>query len=226
MRLENKGLVIFLITLMSLSCTQASDSDKNSKTDKMQEQSVPAEFLDSATLGAGCFWCVEAVFQDIKGVVHVESGYSGGHVENPSYSAVCNGNTGHIEVARIVFDTRVVSYETLLNVFWHIHDPTTKDRQGADRGEQYRSVIFYHSEEQREIAERSKKAIEESGLWENPIVTVIEPLKNYYKAENYHQDYYNNNKSQGYCSAVIGPKIAKFRKQFPELLKSTATSEH
>lgn len=181
---------------------------------------ISAEFLDSATLGAGCFWCVEAIFQDIKGVLHVESGYAGGHVKNPSYNDVCSGRTGHIEVARIVFDTRTISFEKLLEVFWHSHDPTTRDRQGNDVGEQYRSVIFYHNEDQKNTAESSLETTEASKLWKDPIVTVIEQLNNnYYVAEDYHQNYYNNNKNQGYCSAVIGPKIAKFRKQFPELLK-------
>jgi peptide-methionine (S)-S-oxide reductase len=173
-----------------------------------------------ATLGAGCFWCVEAVFQQVKGVIHVESGYSGGHVKNPTYREVCEGRTGHVEVARIEFDPAVISFETLLEVFWHTHNPTTKDRQGNDVGPQYRSVIYYHSESQKAAAEASLAKTDKSGLWKDPIVTVIEPLKNYYKAEDYHQNYFNENGSQPYCSFVIAPKIAKFRKEFKHLLKS------
>lgn len=177
------------------------------------------EQYDSATFGAGCFWCVEAIYQSIKGVVFVESGYSGGHVKNPTYKEVCSGLTGHAEVAKIWFDPKVVSYETLLEVFWHVHDPTTLNRQGNDIGTQYRSVIFYHSEVQRDAAQASREATGKSGLWPDPIVTVIEPLTSYYSAEEYHQNYYNNNPQQGYCSAVVGPKVQKFRKQYAHLLK-------
>lgn len=172
-----------------------------------------------ATLGAGCFWCVEAVFEELKGVIDAEAGYSGGHVKNPAYREVTTGRTGHVEVARITFDPEIVSFEQILTVFFHTHNPTTLNRQGADVGEQYRSVIFYHDEEQRQTAEKVLAEIDESDLWDDPIVTAIEPLKNYYKAENYHQDYFANNSSQPYCSAVIAPKLKKFREEFANWLK-------
>lgn len=175
--------------------------------------------LEQATFGAGCFWCVEAVYEIVEGVERVESGYSGGHVENPSYNEVTSGQTGHAEVARLHFDPEVISYEELLEVLWHTHNPTTLNRQGNDVGPQYRSAIFYHNEEQKEIAERSLKKTDESDLWEDPIVTEIEPLENYYVAENYHQNYFENNPNAGYCSVVIAPKIAKFKKEFSHLLK-------
>lgn len=174
---------------------------------------------DSATFGAGCFWCIEAIYQSIKGVVFVESGYAGGHVSNPTYKEVCSGLTGHVEVARIWFDPKVITYEQLLQVFWHVHDPTTLNRQGNDIGEQYRSVVFYHSEVQKAIAEKSLAETDSSGLWANPIVTSIEPSTSYFAAEDYHQNYYNNNPNQGYCSVVVAPKVRKFKKEFSHLLK-------
>lgn len=174
--------------------------------------------MSEATFGAGCFWCVEAIFERVKGVISVESGYSGGKVKNPSYREVTTGTTGHAEVTRVVFDPEIVSFEVLLEVFWHTHDPTTLNRQGADVGTQYRSAIFYHNEEQRKIAEESKAKTDASGLWQNPIVTEISPLENYYVAEDYHQDYYNNNPNAGYCSYVIAPKVKKFKKEFGHLL--------
>ena len=178
--------------------------------------------LEEATFGAGCFWCVEAVFELVEGVEHVESGYSGGHVQNPSYREVTTGRTGHTEVARVVYDPEKVSYELLLEVFWHTHDPTTLNRQGNDVGFQYRSVIFYHNEEQKRIAEASLKKTDASDLWKDPIVTAIEPLSNYFVAENYHQDYFENNPNAGYCSYVIAPKVKKFKKEFGHLLKENS----
>ena len=178
-----------------------------------------SEKLEKATFGAGCFWCVEAVFQNLRGVHKVESGYAGGKIANPSYREVCSGKTGHAEVAQIGFDPAVISFEELLEVFWHSHDPTTLNRQGADVGTQYRSVIFYHNETQRAAAEASRKKTDESGLWENPIVTEIAPLKEFYKAEGYHQNYYNENPDQPYCSVVIAPKLSKLRREFAHLLK-------
>jgi peptide-methionine (S)-S-oxide reductase len=175
--------------------------------------------LEKATFGSGCFWCGEAVYELVNGIDDVEAGYSGGHVENPSYREVTSGQTGHVEVTRITYDPDVISYAELLEIFWHTHNPTTLNRQGNDVGEQYRSVIFYHNEEQKQIAEESLKKIEESGLWKDPIVTAIEPLKNYYVAENYHQDYFSNNPNAGYCSIVIAPKVKKFKKEFSYLLK-------
>ncbi len=177
--------------------------------------------LEVATFGAGCFWCVEAVYEIVEGIDHVESGYSGGHVENPTYREVTTGRTGHVEVARIYFDPKVISYEQLLTVLWHTHDPTTLNRQGNDVGPQYRSVIFYHNEEQKKTAEESLKETEASGLWDDPIVTTIEPLTNYYVAENYHQNYFENNPNAGYCSYIIAPKIKKFKKEFQHLLKES-----
>lgn len=175
--------------------------------------------LEVATLGAGCFWCVEAVFQDIKGVKKVESGYSGGSIKNPSYKEVCTGNTGHAEVVQITFDPKEVSFATLLEVFFGTHDPTTLNQQGADVGTQYRSAIFYHSEEQKQVAELAKKAADESKNWSNPVVTEITAFTNFYKAEDYHQDYYNLNGTQPYCAMVITPKVDKFKKKFEALLK-------
>lgn len=172
------------------------------------------------TVGAGCFWCVEAIFTDLKGVEKVVSGYMGGRTANPTYKEVCSGTTGHVEVARIWFDPAIISYDQLLEVFWHAHDPTTLNRQGNDVGEQYRSVIFYHNEAQKQAAVDSKDSTDQSGLWPDPIVTAIEPAAEFYAAEDYHQNYFANNGSQPYCSFVIAPKVAKFRKEFKHLLKS------
>lgn len=174
--------------------------------------------LEKATFGAGCFWCVEAVFQDLKGVESVRSGYAGGHVKNPSYREVCAGNTGHAEVAQITFNPGVISYRDLLTVFWHTHNPTTPNRQGADVGSQYRSVIFYHNDKQKELAEKSRTKINSSNLWNEPVVTEIEALETFYKAEEDHQNYYRNNPGAGYCSFVIAPKIKKLQKNFGHLL--------
>ena len=175
--------------------------------------------LETATFGAGCFWCVEAVFQNLKGVQKVEPGYAGGHVQNPTYEQVCGGATGHAEVAQVIFDPAEISYDELLDVFWKTHDPTTLNRQGNDVGEQYRSVIFYHDDLQKKIAKESKKRMDGSGYFDDAIVTDIEPLSNYFPAENYHQNYFKNNPGQAYCVAVIKPKVEKFKKQFKEKLK-------
>lgn len=187
----------------------------NSEVEKLSVEGK----TDTATFGAGCFWCVEAIFQELKGVHSVKSGYAGGFVKNPSYKEVCTGRTGHAEVAQIVYDPSVISFEELLEVFWKTHDPTTLNRQGADVGTQYRSAVFFHNEEQKEKAAFYMKKLDESGAFQNPIVTTIEPYENYYEAEDYHQDYYNNNGSQGYCRMVIEPKVEKFRKAFSEKLK-------
>jgi peptide-methionine (S)-S-oxide reductase len=178
--------------------------------------------FETATLGGGCFWCVEAVFQDLKGVQQVVSGYTGGTVDNPTYQQVCTGATGHAEVVQITFDPQIISFEDILYVFWRTHDPTTLNRQGADVGTQYRSVIFYHNEEQKAIAEKSKRETNASGLWPNPIVTEIAPLRDFYEAEAYHQNYYRINPYQPYCQMVIDPKVQKFRKEFQNKLKETA----
>lgn len=176
--------------------------------------------FEKATFGAGCFWCVEAIYERLEGVYNVESGYSGGHVTNPSYNQVITGRTGHAEVIRFDFDPTVISFEQLLEVFWHTHDPTTLNRQGNDVGPQYRSAIFYHNEAQKEIALKSKAKTDASDLWSNPIVTEISPLINYYVAEDYHQDYFENNPNAGYCSVVIAPKVRKFMREFSHLLKN------
>lgn len=175
--------------------------------------------MEKATLGAGCFWCTEAVFERLKGVDEAISGYSGGDIVNPSYREVTTGNTGHAEVVQVFFDPAVISYKEILEVYWKTHDPTQLNRQGADVGTQYRSVIFYHNEEQRKTAEKYRKALDEAGIWDDPIVTSIEPFKNFFKAEDYHQEYYDNNKNQGYCQFVITPKLEKFRKIFSDKLK-------
>lgn len=174
---------------------------------------------DIATFGAGCFWCVEAIFQDLEGVISVTSGYSGGITENPTYKEVCSGTTGHAEAAQIVFDRDKISYDELLEVFWQTHDPTTMNKQGNDVGTQYRSVIFYHNAEQKEKAEKYKEELNASGAFEKEVVTEIVPFKKFYKAENYHQDYFNQNAGQPYCSFVIQPKLEKFRKIFKDKLK-------
>lgn len=174
---------------------------------------------ESAVLAGGCFWCIETIFQDLKGVEKVESGYSGGVTGNPTYKEVCEGNTGHAEVVRITFDPAVISFEQLLTVFFHIHNPTTLNKQGADVGTQYRSAIFYTSDEQKTSAEKVIADITASKLWDDPIVTEVTSFDKFYKAEDYHQDYYNNNPNQGYCSVVIAPKVKKFYKEFPQLLK-------
>ncbi len=169
------------------------------------------------TLAGGCFWCIEAVFDDLKGVSKVESGYSGGEVPNPSYEAVCTGQTGHAEVVQVSFDPAIISFDDILRVFFSVHDPTTLNRQGADVGTQYRSAIFYHSEAQKESAEKIME--EMASQWDNPLVTEITPFDKIYIAENYHQEYFSNNPNQPYCRAVVAPKVAKFRKEFVASLK-------
>ena len=175
--------------------------------------------MEIATFGNGCFWCTEAIFEGLKGVEKAVSGYSGGHVENPTYSAVCAGTTGHAEVIQITFDPNVITFDELLEVFWETHDPTTLNRQGNDVGTQYRSAVFYHNDEQRQKAESYKKELDASGAWDRPIVTEITALTNYYEAEDYHQQYFSLNGSQPYCSFVIQPKVAKFKKVFADKLK-------
>lgn len=170
--------------------------------------------IEEATLGTGCFWCTEAIFKRLKGVKSVESGYAGGDTKNPTYDEVCTGNTGHAEAIQITFDPKVISYEKILDVFWAVHDPTTLNRQENDVGVQYRSVIFYHSDEQKRIAEKSKTNLEKSGRYSSKIVTEITPFTNFYKAEGRHQDYYDRNRSYPYCQYVIDPKIQKLYKEF------------
>ena len=175
-----------------------------------------------ATLAGGCFWCLEAVYDQLRGVISVESGYSNGHVANPTYRQVCDGNTGHAEVVRITFDPSVVSFRELLEIFFTIHDPTTLNRQGADIGTQYRSAIFYHTPEQERIAREVIQEMEQAKLWPNRIVTEVAPIENYSVAEDYHQEYFANNVYQPYCQVVVAPKVAKFRKHYFEKLKAVA----
>jgi peptide-methionine (S)-S-oxide reductase len=175
--------------------------------------------MEIATLANGCFWCTEAIFQQLNGVEKVTSGYTGGNLKNPTYKEICTGNTGHAEGIQIEFDSNIISYQEILDVFFSTHDPTTLNRQGYDTGTQYRSAIFYHSETQKEIAEVFIAALTNAHVFDNPIVTEITPLGIFYIAENYHQNYYNNNKSQGYCQAVINPKLAKFIEKYQSKLK-------
>lgn len=193
-------------------------SDTNFDRTKMSEQQV--------TFGAGCFWCVEAVFKRVDGVISVVSGYSGGRKDEASYRIVSTGETDHAEVVQVTYDPEVVSFDALLEIFWRTHDPTTLNRQGADVGPQYRSVIFYHSEEQRERAEFYKKKLDESGIFEDPIVTEITPFEAFYEAEEYHQNYFEQNPDQGYCQLVIRPKIDKFKKLFEEKLRDEYRPEN
>jgi peptide-methionine (S)-S-oxide reductase len=172
-----------------------------------------------ATLAGGCFWCLEAVYEDLKGVERVESGYTGGSVPNPTYEQVCSGRTGHAEIVQITFDPTIVTYRELLQVFFTIHDPTTLNRQGNDVGTQYRSAIFYHTPEQKSTASEVIAELAQQGVWEDPIVTEVAPLEEYYPAEDYHQEYFRRNPSQSYCSVVIAPKVAKFRSRYLEKLR-------
>jgi peptide-methionine (S)-S-oxide reductase len=206
--------ILLAITLASCAQDKVKTAGFN-----MSDSTILNNNTDTATFGAGCFWCVEAVFQRLEGVLKVTSGYSGGHIENPTYEQVCSKTSGHVEVARIIYDPSKVTFDELLEVFWQTHDPTTPNQQGADVGPQYRSVVFYHNEEQKQKAEQYKKELNASGAWDKPIVTDIEPLKNYYAAENYHQNYYNNNEDQMYCRYVIRPKVEKFEKVFKNKLK-------
>jgi peptide-methionine (S)-S-oxide reductase len=182
-------------------------------------ESMTTAATDTATFGAGCFWCIEAVFQQLDGVTGVTSGYAGGTVPDPTYEAVCTGKTGHAEVAQITYDPKKIGYEKLLEVFWTAHDPTTMNRQGADVGTQYRSAIFYHNERQKELAEKYKAKLDASGAFDAPIVTEIVPLRAFYGAEGYHQNYYDDNPNKPYCMFVIAPKVEKIRSVFKDLLR-------
>ncbi len=212
--------VIVLVIVTAMGCKFLTGKDDKQTTVKKttQPKGDPGK-METATLAGGCFWCIETIFNDLKGVDKVVSGYSGGNVKEPSYELVCTGTTGHAEVVQITFDPAVISYETLLDVFFHIHNPTTLNKQGADVGTQYRSAIFYHSEEQKKTAESVIDKINKSGLWDAPIVTEVTPFDAFYDAEAYHQDYYNQNKEKSYCSIVIAPKVNKFFKEYKHLLK-------
>jgi peptide-methionine (S)-S-oxide reductase len=220
------ALALGLVTAAAVG-DETSDKAKSTTKAKKPMKTSPADQtksdeskLDTATFGAGCFWCVEAVFQQMKGVEQVKSGYAGGHVENPTYEQVCTGETGHAEVIQIKYDPKVVSFDELLEVFWKTHDPTTLNRQGNDVGTQYRSAVFYHDEKQKALAEKYKAELDEAGAFSGKIVTEITPAAKFYEAEEYHQNYYKNNPSQGYCRVVIAPKVDKFRKVFKDKLKA------
>lgn len=211
-------LSILPVSIM-LSCVQNNNTLKANYMSSDKDVNEYNGTKDTATFGTGCFWCSEAVFQELEGVIKVTSGYSGGHVANPTYEQVCSKTTGHAEVVEVVYDPSVITYDELLEVFWKTHDPTTLNRQGNDVGPQYRSVIFYHNPLQKQKAEEYKDALGKSGAWANPIVTSIEPFKNFYPAENYHQDYYRLNGQAPYCYYVIRPKMEKFEKVFKSKLK-------
>ena len=215
-----KRTIIFL-TLISFGFLGCQNKTSNAQSESNDDKGVNINMqnLQTATFGSGCFWCTEAIFERLSGVVKVESGYSGGKVENPTYEEVCNGTTGHAEVTQITYDSSIISYDELLEVFWKTHDPTTLNRQGNDAGTQYRSVIFYHNQEQKVLAEKYRAELDKSGSWDNPIVTEISPFTKFYPAEDYHQDYYANNPNQGYCAFVIAPKVEKFEKVFKNKLK-------
>jgi peptide-methionine (S)-S-oxide reductase len=218
-----KPIITFFATIagfVMMSCTSPTSPASNTTTTAMETApaSTNSANMDTVTLGAGCFWCVEAIFQQLNGVSSVASGYMGGRRENPTYEQVCSGATGHAEVIQVVFDPKVISFPELLEVFWGVHDPTTLNRQGADVGTQYRSVVFYHSAEQQQLAEAYKAKLNASGAFPSPVVTEISAASAFYVAEKYHQNYYNENGDQPYCSLVIRPKLEKFKKVFSEKL--------
>lgn len=214
-----KYLLLLFTIISSAACGQtASNQSKNMKELPTTAVQVPAG-LEIATLGGGCFWCTEAIYQDLKGVQKVLSGYSGGHVANPTYKQVTTGTTGHAEVIQVLYDPKVITYAEILEIFWETHDPTTLNRQGNDVGPQYRSAVFYHNLDQKAQAEFYKKKLDESGAFPRPIVTEITAFTNFYVAEDYHQNYFKENGSQPYCSFVIRPKVEKFKRAFAEKLK-------
>jgi len=213
-----KNILLFTLTAHAIaSCAQP--TDKNKTTMDTNKKDSTTTNLDTATFGAGCFWCVEAQFLMLKGVISVTSGYSGGTTKNPSYKEVCTGTTGHAEVCQVVFDTTKITYDELLEAFWQTHDPTQLNRQGNDLGTQYRSVIFYHNDNQKQLAEGYKKKLNESGAWDKPIVTEISAFTKFYPAEDYHKDYYALNGEESYCQYVIQPKVEKFKKVFKDKIK-------
>jgi peptide-methionine (S)-S-oxide reductase len=221
MKIKSTEMINWVIgTLVSVfsfsSCAEHKSQDNIMSDDRTMQANIKT---DTATFATGCFWCTEAIFQRVKGVIKVTSGYSGGHVANPTYEEVCTGTTGHAESCEVVYDPQQISYDGLLKIFWKTHDPTTLNRQGNDVGTQYRSVVFYHNEYQKERAEYYKHEIDSAKIYPNPIVTAIEPFSNFYSAEQYHQDYYNSNPNQMYCRLVILPKVEKFESLFKDELK-------
>ena len=214
--MKSKGIYFIFALGMLGACSQSrTTAPNNTITTQLKEMN---DTTSIATFGAGCFWCIEACFSELNGVKQVLSGYMGGEMINPTYKDICTGTTGHAEVAQVIFDPSEISYEELLEVFWFVHDPTTLNRQGNDVGTQYRSVLFFHSEEQREMAEFYKNKLNESGAYSKPLVTEISPATTFYVAEDYHQGYFNDNPNQPYCAAVVRPKVDKFRKAFSEKL--------
>lgn len=210
--------LLSMLTAFSLLMGSCAQKENNNKMTNDQVLSNGVK-TDTATFGTGCFWCTEAIFEQLKGVLKVTSGYSGGHVVNPTYEQVCGKNTGHAEVVQVVYDPALLSYDELLEVFWQTHDPTTLNRQGNDVGPQYRSVVFFHNEDQKQKAEHYKAELDKSGSWDNKVVTTIEPFEHFYSAETYHQNYYSNNGAQPYCYFVIRPKLEKFEKVFKDKMK-------
>jgi len=216
-----KTILLSAISFAGLfSCAQKNNSVKSKKENTTMNITSNSTHLDTATFGTGCFWCTEAIFQQLKGVEKVTSGYSGGNIPHPTYEQVCSKTTGHAECLNIVYDSSIITYDELLEVFWQVHNPTTLNKQGADEGPQYRSVIFFHTDEQKARAEKYKTELDKSGAWDNPIVTTLEKFVVFYPAEEYHQNYYNNNTGQGYCQFVIRPKLEKFEKVFKDKLKN------
>lgn len=212
------SMLFTLLFLQSIGCNESTSQNQLLQKGKMNQSDIENTLL--ATFGSGCFWCTEAVYERVKGVLSVTSGYAGGKIDNPSYEEVCSGSTGHAEVIQLAYNPDIISYDELLEIFWKTHDPTTLNRQGADVGTQYRSVIFYHSDDQKHKAENYKSELNKADIWKDSIVTEISPFTNFYPAEKYHQDYYEQNPNQGYCSFVITPKIEKFEKIFRTKLKA------
>ncbi|CAN5802628.1 peptide-methionine (S)-S-oxide reductase MsrA [soil metagenome] len=213
-----KLLLLTMSSLLGL-CISNTNTDSSKANYVTKNLNITGSKTDTATFGTGCFWCTEAIFQQLEGVVKVTSGYSGGKVANPTYKQVCTGTTGHAECLNIIYDPAKITFDELLEVFWQVHDPTTLNRQGNDIGTQYRSVVFYHNQQQKELVEKYKTELNKSGAWENPVVTTLEPMGKFYPAEDYHQNYYNDNIEQGYCQFVIRPKLEKFQKVFKSKLK-------
>lgn len=215
-----RTLLLVMCCFLSVSCQEAIGVVEMNHDEEVKKMSDPK--LATATFGGGCFWCVEAIFQQVKGVHSVISGYSGGVKENPTYEEICSKKTKHAEVCQIKYDPKEVSFTELLEIFWKTHDPTTLNKQGNDVGPQYRSIILYHNEEQKEIAEKYKQKLDDAEIWSDPIVTEIKPFTKFYDAEKYHQNYYSLNPNQGYCAWVIRPKVEKFRKVFKDKLSEKA----
>jgi peptide-methionine (S)-S-oxide reductase len=216
MHVKNIWIGLNLLVVIAASCAGKRNQHEYTKNNLQKQINMNT---DTAILAGGCFWCLDAVYRQMEGIISIECGYANGKIKNPTYKEVCSGLTGHAEVTQLVFDTNKTSYAEILTVFWRIHDPTTLNRQGNDIGTQYRSGIYYRNDVQKDIALKSREAAVESKLWDDPIVTEIVPLECYYPAEEYHQDYYTNNPDQPYCVAVVGEKAAKFRKLFADKLK-------